>query len=932
MDWRNKKSNNEHTDRTKKGCHNKGNVFRKNQPENITFDFKFSTQQTESPGRKNQLENTNDKSYRRPWDKKQHSSKSFFNSDFIENGSRKENKFDFGYKRLEELCNKDMSEIIFVMSNKSNGFMDLFKQNKEPDWIFLLMKITAKICSSEFVQSKNALLTELTCNTFFDHLKTYILSTPTEKKPSRCNKMNEFFDDCLIVFQCITILFPKTAAERLKEIVISSNIALNGIISYCNNLKINENITSSMNELLQKLDDIKLSEELELKEKLVLDNVAQYFSPPENFRELSVYPTSTDLEYGEPFLRPNITKGAYHDVEHYLDVQFRLLREDFIAPLREGIQFYKKSRNNEQQNKRQKKINNIRIYCDVQFEEKGKFVNDKSGFLINFDKNRRLKIKWEMTKRFMYGSLLLFTLDDFRTFFLGVVLERKLELLKQGKLIVELLKDSKPIYGTSLTMVESEVFFEPYKCSMEVLRTVNIHNFPMEKYIVSACKIIDYPLYIETLKDQCYFIDNLYRVDVLSDNWPTTEELKLDVMQHAAFKAALTHEFTLIQGPPGTGKTFLGLKIMKAIIKNLYQNENSYSYIQSLNHIKPIIVVCYTNHALDQFMEGILNFTKQVVRIGGQSKSETIEQYSLKYITRLFRRSITTNIGLRNIKDRVRTIKDYIEHVRKCSEVLSYNEGIIDLSLLKNGIPKKYHKCFKTTLDLLCWLFQDMNFFSVDPIEFINTFCHGLINEVLYSEDLLEIKHEEYEVKVDDDDNDAHRRYELDDPDFKIDKIRDDIFYSITLDDVKLACKDLLSKRIQLEALSNNNLEFYNESEEAKFNFDVMEQVHDYFTYMLSLADADIDLPVSKNYNLKKLDMRQRWALYFSWVKATQDKLGLKILDLEQKYAHLYKQYSELRELENIDILKKMHVVALTTTGAAKHRIMLEGLESPIGM
>jgi len=26
-----------------------------------------------------------------------------------------------------------------------------------------------------------------------------------------------------------------------------------------------------------------------------------------------------------------------------------------------------------------------------------------------------------------------------------------------------------------------------------------------------------------------------------------------------------------------------------------------------------------------------------------------------------------------------------------------------------------------------------------------------------------------------------------------------------------------------------------------------------------------------------------------------------------------------------------MHVIALTTTGAAKHRIMLEGLGSPIG-
>lgn len=921
MDGKNWKSNNQRS-------HNK---FRK-QPENN----KSSTQQTYSSDGYNQQRQWNNKkgeTYKRePWGKNQHSSQNNSDTNVIKNGNENKNKFGFGYKRLEELCNKDVSEIIFVMSNKSNGFMDLFKQNKEPDWIFLLMKVAAKICSAEFVQSKNALLTELTCNTFFDHLKTYILSTPTDKRPSRCNNMNAFFDDCLVVFECITTLFPKTAVDRLKELVISSNIALNGINSYCNHIKISENITSSMDKLLQKLNDIKISEESELKEKLIIHNIAQYFSPPENFRELTVYPTATDLEYGEPFLRPNITKGAYQNVEHYLDVQFRLLREDFIAPLREGIQFYKESINDQQQNKRRKKINNIRIYRNVEFEVKGEFIHDKNGFIVNFDKKNKLKINWEMAKRFMYGSLLLFTVNGFRTFFLGVVLERKIELLKKGKLIVELLEDSKPVYGTSLTMVESEVFFEPYKCSMEVLKTVNSHNFPMEKYIVKACNEIECPLYIDTLPDQCYLIDDLYRFDVLSDYWPTKEELKLDVMQYAAFKAALIHEFTVIQGPPGTGKTFLGLKIMKAIINNLYQNEKSKNIsVQFTTNVmaKPILVVCYTNHALDQFIEGILNFTKQVVRIGGQSKSEIIEKYNLRNITRLFRRSITTNRGLRNISDRVKSTMDEIKYFRKCSEVLSYNAGIIELSLLKNGMPKKYHKFFKTTLDLLCWLFQDKNYFSVDPVGFINEICHELINKVFYSEKLLEIKHE-VEVGDDDDNNDAHRKYELDDPDLEFNQ-KDIIIYSITLDDVKFACKEMLSETIRLEALLNIDLQYYNESEEAKFNFNVMEGVHDYFSHMLSLANVDIDLP-DLNYGLNELNMSQRWALYFSWVNSTKNKFGPKIMDLEQKYVHLHKQYSELRELENIEILNKMHVIALTTTGAAKHRVMLEGLESPIGM
>lgn len=45
---------------------------------------------------------------------------------------------------------------------------------------------------------------------------------------------------------------------------------------------------------------------------------------------------------------------------------------------------------------------------------------------------------------------------------------------------------------------------------------------------------------------------------------------------------------------------------------------------------RPILVVCYTNHALDQFLEGIHQFHPQgIVRIGGRSQSETMKACSL---------------------------------------------------------------------------------------------------------------------------------------------------------------------------------------------------------------------------------------------------------------------------------------------------------------
>ena len=44
----------------------------------------------------------------------------------------------------------------------------------------------------------------------------------------------------------------------------------------------------------------------------------------------------------------------------------------------------------------------------------------------------------------------------------------------------------------------------------------------------------------------------------------------------------------------------------------------------------PILVVCYTNHALDQFLEGIEKFhSKGLVRVGGRGKVQSLKKYNL---------------------------------------------------------------------------------------------------------------------------------------------------------------------------------------------------------------------------------------------------------------------------------------------------------------
>lgn len=66
---------------------------------------------------------------------------------------------------------------------------------------------------------------------------------------------------------------------------------------------------------------------------------------PEDFRQINIVPTPGELlSRSDVFLRPNKTCGAYNDANHYLDVQFRLQREDFVQPLRKGIQDFMKNR------------------------------------------------------------------------------------------------------------------------------------------------------------------------------------------------------------------------------------------------------------------------------------------------------------------------------------------------------------------------------------------------------------------------------------------------------------------------------------------------------------------------------------------------------------------------------------------------------------
>ena len=83
--------------------------------------------------------------------------------------------------------------------------------------------------------------------------------------------------------------------------------------------------------------------------------------------------------------------------------------------------------------------------------------------------------------------------------------------------------------------------------------------------------------------------------------------------------------FLVRLGPPGCGKTYLGVRLAEFF----YHNRLRISGCQ-----KPILMICYTNHALDQFLANIIEKLSlkpgEIVRVGGRSKHAELEPFLIQ--------------------------------------------------------------------------------------------------------------------------------------------------------------------------------------------------------------------------------------------------------------------------------------------------------------
>ena len=385
--------------------------------------------------------------------------------------------------------------------------------------------------------------------------------------------------------------------------------------------------------------------------------------PPHNFRELSVFPQAEDLGTAyKPFLRVNVVNRRYRDLEHYLDIQFRLVRADFILPLREAILELRKDYGGlgTSGTSNRKQAKDAHFYRDVTVLYP---VCNPKGMVyrIRFDAFHYSvrNVPWEKCKRLKFGSLLCLSSDDFYTPLFATVESRDPTELCCGELDVRFEGIELDILNRfvekkkKFDMVESQAFFEAYRYVLEALKEIEPDSLPFQEHIVECRKDVGPPdheqktggyydmsaIFQDKVNDGVDWFptankhipedsnsvsfenllssegesmdfcsegslstDSRVLLNAYSDLRRYRESLGFNDSQLRAFQLALTKRFAVIQGPPGTGKTYVGLKIAHVLLQtaSLWEDEEERS---------PILMVSYTNHALDQFLEGLLPMT-----------------------------------------------------------------------------------------------------------------------------------------------------------------------------------------------------------------------------------------------------------------------------------------------------------------------------------
>ena len=462
---------------------------------------------------------------------------------------------------------------------------------------------------------------------FYLSLGSFLCQMPMEGSAIKRKELLPILHDTLAMCNVLLDIYPGQASGNLPII----DTCIGTATQLGQQQIIFQEVSEKAQKLLRKRNDIR-TKSFELNCDSSYD---QKFSV--------VLPPPEQLHQDMLTLRKNVICGPFPDASFYLTTQFQLLQEDFLKPLRDALRDVNPLRTDLQGvGEDDDESQRVMVYRDVHFDKGRTFTFSGIAYRISFKTPR--KIKWNRSKKLQYGSLVCLSTNNFQTLLYATIAEREIEDLNNGITSIQL-QDCSPddemriSQSMQFSMIESPGYYEAYAPVLKRLHGIQSSELPFKSYLVDLKTEVDPPSY---LKDSLPIVDlkgivckcrgshcEHESIDILDkEQWDALPTPLLDSSQKKALHMALTKEMALIQGPPGAGKTYVGLKLIQAFLRNQLLWDTTGSILEKC----PIVVICYTNHALDQFLEGILQLklNVQIRRIGRRTKSDTIRELNIQ--------------------------------------------------------------------------------------------------------------------------------------------------------------------------------------------------------------------------------------------------------------------------------------------------------------
>ncbi|XP_077525235.1 NFX1-type zinc finger-containing protein 1-like [Amblyomma americanum] len=380
----------------------------------------------------------------------------------------------------------------------------------------------------------------------------------------------------------------------------------------------------------------------------------------------------------------------------YLSLQYRSLRELFLAPLRRvltTLQSYPAPAD----------AGGFVMYTRVKIGPPICTLNGV-GYKVNFS----VVDSRGCESRLLPGCMVCVSNDGFQTIFLGTVIWRSFKDRQRGHMVASFFEHRRlealaPVRG--FVMIECPEFYEDYASVFAAMKQFETEQLqmPFRRYIIERRSDVTPPGYMNN--NTVFDVKALFQKSVFvrphkDRDWPGSEESVLDRYQYDAVQTAVSRAVTLVEGMPGTGKTFMTTRLISVMLDN-----------RDVSYGGPVLVVSKDKESLSSLMahfEGALDdvevvtaesdlfqITRQLLPSG--PKSKVVESTAL----RLLRRHVDE---LEYLKARARTEQDIL----RCTP-----SRLLGESELKSVMSDKHYKSLFFTMatgaedKLRDWLLAD---------------------------------------------------------------------------------------------------------------------------------------------------------------------------------------------------------------------------------